>query len=75
MDGVLNGDDRRIFLGLKFFIAEFLGGYGIQNNLKIRGSASACVSRPRSSANEVQPKLFCGWSREFSGLVRDFFCF
>ena len=31
---------------------------GIQNNLKIRGSA--CVSRPHSSANIVQPNLFGG---------------
>ena len=30
---------------------------GIQNNLKIRGSA--CVSQPRSSAHKVKPKLFC----------------
>ena len=29
---------------------------GIQNNLKIRGSVR--VSRPRSSANKVQPNLF-----------------
>ena len=34
---------------------------GIQNNLKIRGSA--CVSQPRSSVNKVQPNLFLpGWS-------------
>ena len=34
---------------------------GIQNNLKIRGSAR--VSRPRSSANKVQANLFLpGWS-------------
>ena len=30
---------------------------GIQNNLKIRGSAR--VSQPRSFANKVQPNLFC----------------
>ena len=30
---------------------------GIQNNLKIHGSA--LVPWPRSSANKVQPKLFC----------------
>ena len=29
---------------------------GIQNNLKIRGSAR--VSRPRSSANKIQANLF-----------------
>ena len=29
----------------------------IQNNLKIHGGA--CVSQPRSSANKVQPNLFC----------------
>ena len=35
--------------------------WGIQNNLKIRGSAR--VSRPRSSAIEVRPNLFLpGWS-------------
>ena len=34
---------------------------GIQNNLKIRGSAR--VSRQRSSANKVQANLFLpGWS-------------
>ena len=34
---------------------------GIQKSLKIRGSVS--VSRPRSSANKVQPNLFLpGWS-------------
>ena len=32
---------------------------GIQNNLKIRGSAR--VSRPCSSVNKVQPNLFCGY--------------
>ena len=40
----LSGDLRRDF-------------WGIQNNLRIRGSAR--VSRPRSSANKVQPNLFC----------------
>ena len=51
-------DDRRIFLGLKFLIPGFLGGLasiflcvarfklefflGIQNNLKILGSADSC---------------------------------
>jgi len=30
--------------------------WGIQNNLRIRGSAR--VSRPRSSVNKVQPNLF-----------------
>ena len=35
--------------------------WGIQNNLKICGSAH--VSRPRSSAKKVQPNLFLpGWS-------------
>ena len=42
----LSGDLSRDFLG-------------IQNNLKIRGSAR--VSRPRSSANKVQPNLFYGY--------------
>ena len=68
------GDDRSIFLGLKFLIPGyfwegkfdkyFWGGLilvgiflGIQNNLKIRGSAR--VSQPRSSVNKVQPNLFC----------------
>ena len=68
-------DDQRIFLGLKFFILGFFwvgkfGKYffgwldlsrnllGIQNNLKIRGSAH--VSWLHSSANKVQPNLFCG---------------
>ena len=66
-----NGDDRRIFLGLKFSILWFLGGrkigqvffsggliqvgifLGVQNSLKIRGSAR--VSRLRSSATKEQP--------------------
>ena len=44
-----------LFLGRKIWQVVF---QGIQNNLKIRGSAR--VSRPRSSANKVQPNLFCG---------------
>ena len=44
--------------------------WGYSKQVKIRGSASACVSRPSSSANEMQPKLFCGWSREFLGFFR-----
>ena len=50
-----DGDDRRIFLGLKFLIPGFfwVGKFG---NQKIRGSAR--VSQPRSSANKVQPNLF-----------------
>ena len=55
-----------IFLGLRFSIPAFFGvgkfgKYffgGTQNNVKSRGSAR--VSRPRSSANKVQPNLFCG---------------
>ena len=65
-------------MGLKFSIPGFFwvgkfgryffrwldlsrGFFGIQNNLKIRGSAR--VSRPRSSANKVQPNLILpGWS-------------
>ena len=54
-----------ILLGLKssiqgfFWVGKFGKDFlGIQNNLKIRGSAR--VSRPRSSANKVQPNLFCG---------------
>ena len=57
------GDDRigfeilhsGIFWGRKIW-QVFFGG--TQNNVKSRGSAR--VSRPRSSANEVQPNLFCG---------------
>ena len=49
--------DSGIFLDRKmwqvFLVRIFLG---IQNNLKIRGSAR--VSRPRSSANKVQQNLF-----------------
>ena len=66
-----NGDDRRIFWGLEFSILGSFGGrkirqvffsggliqvgifLGVQNNLRIHGSA--CVSRLRSSATEVQP--------------------
>ena len=48
----LGGEGRGIWQ--EFFCRDFLG---IQNNLKIRGSAR--VSRPRSSANKVQPNLFC----------------
>ena len=61
-----NGDDRRIFWGLEFSILGFLGQvffsggliqvgifWGVQNNLKIHGSAR--VSRLRSSATEEQP--------------------
>ena len=61
------------FLILGFFWVGKLGKYffgwldlsrdflGIQNNLKIRGSAR--VSRLRSSANKEQPNLFLpGWS-------------
>ena len=58
-----DGDDRRIFWVGKFG-RYFLGwlvlrrdSLGIQNNLKIRGSAR--VSRSRSSANKVQSNLFC----------------
>ena len=52
------------FLGRKNLASIFWGGLifkswdflGIQNNLKIRGSHR--VSRPRSSANKVQPNVF-----------------
>ena len=48
-----------MFLGVLISRDVFLG---IQNNLKIGGTA-ARVSRPRSSANKVQPNLFLpGWS-------------
>ena len=43
-----------IFWGGLNLVGIFLD---IQNNLKIHGSA--CVSQPRSSANKVQPNLFC----------------
>ena len=51
-------------MGLRFSIPAFFGvgkfgKYffgGTQNNVKSRGSAR--VSRPRSSANKVQPNLF-----------------
>ena len=47
-----------IFLGGLIKVGIFLG---IQNDLKIRGSARA--SRPRSSVNKVEPNLFLpGWS-------------
>lgn len=48
------------------------GGYSKQVKIRgrTRGSASACVSRLSSSANKVQSKLFCGWSREFLGFFR-----
>ena len=66
-----DGDDWRIFLGLKFSILEFFwvgkfGKYffgvawlGIQNNLKIHGSAR--VSQPCSSGSIKywQPNFFC----------------
>ena len=42
------------FFGWLDFRRDFLG---IQNNLTIRGSVR--VSRPRTSANNVQPNLFC----------------
>ena len=47
-----------IFLGCLIYVGIF---WGIQNNLKIRGSAH--VSRPCSSANKVRSNLFLpGWS-------------
>ena len=42
----------------------------IRGRTRGSGSASACVSRLSSSANKVQSKLFCGWSREFLGFFR-----
>ena len=84
-----DGDDRRIFWGLKFSIpglfwegkfGKYFFGWldlsrdfwGIQNNLKIRGSAR--LSRPRSSAwifwgSIFGPGIFLG----FVGSPRDFF--
>jgi len=64
-----DGDHQRIFWGLKFLIPGrkfgkyFFGWldfsrdffFDIQNNLKIGGSA--CISRPHSSSNKVQPNL------------------
>ena len=47
-----DGDDRRISLGRK--ICKYF--LGIQNNLKIHGSA--CITRPHSSVIKVQPNLF-----------------
>ena len=66
------GDDIKIFLGLlgkfgKYFfvwldLREHLSrdfwGYSKQFEDSIHGSAR--VSRPCSSANKVQPNLFCG---------------
>ena len=60
--------------GLLYLSGDFLG---LQDNLKIRGSAR--VSSPRSSANKVQPNLLSlgnsardflrvnFWSRDFCG--------
>ena len=57
--------DSGICMGRKisqafFWVASFKYRFfgGVQNNLKIRGSAR--VSRPRSCPNKVQPNLFCG---------------
>ena len=48
----------QVFFGLLDLSRNF---WGIQNKLKIRGSAR--VSRPHSSVNKVQPNLFLpGWS-------------
>ena len=53
------GKFGKYFFGWLDLSRDFLG---IQNNLKIRGSAR--VSRPRASANKVQPNLFCGVSSD-----------
>ena len=55
-----------------FLKSRDFGGYSKQVKIRgrTRGSASACVSRLSSSANKVQSKLFCGWSREFLGFFR-----
>ena len=69
-------DDQRIFWGWLDLSRVFLG---IQSNLKIRGSAH--VSRRCSSANKVQPNLFCtclfgpGIFWGFVGSPRDFLGF
>ena len=66
------GDDRRIFLGLIFLIRGFLrigvflgwldlsrDFWGVFKTISLlRGSVR--VSWLRSSANKVQPNLFCG---------------
>ena len=76
-----DGDDQRISLGLTISILGFFwvldlsrDFLGIQNNLKIHGSAR--VSRPRSSAWDFwglifAPRIFLG----FVGSPRDFFGF
>ena len=52
---------NKCFFGWSDISANFLG---IQNNLKIRGSV--CVSWLRSSANKVQPNLFCSCLTSFA---------
>ena len=54
------GKVDKYFFGWFDFSANFLG---IQNNLKIGGSV--CVSWVHSSANKVQPNLFCGCLTSF----------
>ena len=59
----VTGMIERVFLNLKFSIPGcfwvaklanvFLGFFGIQYNMKVRGSAR--ISRPRGSVNKIQP--------------------